>query len=358
MTNYLYNIDFLRFIFILIIMYGHTLGFLQEKCNPELISSLLGQSSVASYVGIASFFILSGYFLYNSYLKHQETQTKDYFIRRVLRLWPMLLVSGVVLIIAGKFNRMDMLGLFFINAGTGLVNKGLYNGASWFICVLLFVSTFYYFIITSCKEKYVLFICSLFSFWGYASISSSIEESKMAVSLIEGSNWLTLGMVLGLSNIALGIIIAILIKNYKSIDIKLKTPVKLLITIGEISLFGFILSHILFNKHPIMILPYWEFLFIILFLLFIFKMGYFSKILNCKFSKILGGCTYSMYILHLPVLYFLNKYIFKTTQNASWKLIVLYLFICTVIGILAHIFIERKINKLIDKKYFKKENHG
>jgi len=82
----LYNIDFLRFVFSLMIAYYHLIGCMAETFPQSGTAVLLAKN--ASLIGIVSvliFFILSGYFLCSS--ANRYNNTLEYVKKRCLRLW-------------------------------------------------------------------------------------------------------------------------------------------------------------------------------------------------------------------------------------------------------------------------------
>ena len=304
-TRYFYNIDFLRFIFIMIVVYGHCIGSINAVCaDTKFINILIKKSEMASTMAVCSFFMLGGYFLYNSFLKNPHPDTKLYALKRILRLWPLLLFSHLIILCAGMFTYADFLNIFFINNGLGLLLRASGNPASYFICVLLIISIFYYFVIKNTDEKWTAFICSISAFIGYAFMGLHYNLESYWV-IVPGLNFCTWGMLIGFTNVSLGILIAILTKNLTDFNLKLKG--KIFFTVLEVSLFSYIMYYSLMHKSKVTVLIFWVFLSVILLLLFIIKQGYFSKLLDCNFSKSLGACSYSIFITHYPIIKILKK---------------------------------------------------
>ncbi len=349
-TKYLYNIDFVRFVLIMIIVYCHCIGTVPPitESGQEFIQMLTQKSSMAMPVALCSFFMMSGFFLYNSFLRKPDLETKDFVFKRILRLWPLLLFSFIVLLIAGRFNRMCILDIFFINAGLGLVNSGSNNPACWFICVLLVLSAFFYFIIKNFGEKYAGFFCSISAFLGYAILNSTFSVGMLYKDPVPCIPFLTMGMLLGLANISLGILVGMLVKELPNINLKL--PGKLIATVLEISIFAYIGISILMQTSKITMPIYWEFYFVILFIMFVYNQGYFSKLLNNKFSKSLGACSYAIFIMQFPTIRIMNKYFSQPLSQLDTLTTFACTLACLVVGVIVHLLVENNVNKLINRK--------
>jgi peptidoglycan/LPS O-acetylase OafA/YrhL len=107
------NLDAIRFIAALLVVLHH----MQYFKTSENLSSWTGLSYVledAGRVGVNLFFVLSGFLI--SYLLMKENETtgtinfKHFYIRRMLRIWPLYLLYGVVLIVLSPF-IMQKLGI-------------------------------------------------------------------------------------------------------------------------------------------------------------------------------------------------------------------------------------------------------
>src|SRR6476646_3313529 len=83
------NFDFLRLIFALsvIITHSYPLSGLPEIDPLHRLTA--GQLSF-SYVGVRGFFVISGFLIYESLMRSKGLD--DYFIKRILRIYPGLLV--------------------------------------------------------------------------------------------------------------------------------------------------------------------------------------------------------------------------------------------------------------------------
>ena len=349
-TKYLCNIDFIRFVLVMIIVYAHCIGIFPAiaQGGQEITGMLKQLSLMPMHVALCSFFMMSGYFLYNSYLKNPELETKYFVFKRVLRLWPLLLFSFVVLLIIGKFNTMCILDTFFINIGLGLVDKSSNNPACWFVAVLVVLSALFYFVIRNFGTKNGAFFCSICAFIGYAILNTAFNVNILYSQTVPYIPFLTYGMLYGISNISLGILIAMLLKELP--DMNLKLPSRIIVTILEIFLFAYLGISLLTQLPKFTNLAYWEFLFIILFVLFVYNQGYFAKFLNNRFSKFLGASSYAIYIMQFPSIIFLDKYFKLSKCEYCVSPLIIGIIACFVIGVATHLLFENNINKWINRK--------
>lgn len=85
------NFDFLRLIFALsvIITHSYPLTGLNEW-EHDWLSGITNSQATFSYIGVRGFFIISGFLIYQSMIRSQNLP--NYFWKRVLRLYPALIV--------------------------------------------------------------------------------------------------------------------------------------------------------------------------------------------------------------------------------------------------------------------------
>jgi peptidoglycan/LPS O-acetylase OafA/YrhL len=83
------NFDFLRFVFALFVLISHSFALLGIANQEWLVSYTNGQLSFSD-IGLAGFFVISGYFIYKSLVR--SSGIWDYLKKRFLRLFPALFV--------------------------------------------------------------------------------------------------------------------------------------------------------------------------------------------------------------------------------------------------------------------------
>lgn len=87
--KYYKNLDGLRGVAILMVMFGHF--FMTMHSNFYLLESLLRKISILGQLGVTLFFVLSGFLITRILLetKDQKYFFKNFYIRRVLRIFPL-----------------------------------------------------------------------------------------------------------------------------------------------------------------------------------------------------------------------------------------------------------------------------
>lgn len=342
------NIDFLRFLFAIIIVYYHILPQINNFSSTYLLTELVQKSNLAGRNIVNAFLFLSGFFLLQSFDKKSEVDTYKFILNKFLRLWPVMAFSFLFVLPFGIFDKYnDTLNLFFINSGLGLTTKSSVNAASWFICVLFFLSIFFYYLMKTLSRKNLIFTCSIFTFWGFIILAQA--KTGLYSAIILPSLYLTAGMVRGIACISLGIICADIWEKIKSIKINNSILNTLIFGVIETMLLWYFIQYSVFHVAKFKIDIYWSLIFVGVFFLFLFNIGFLSKFLNNKFSKMFGDFSYSIFVMHFPLIKICKKYfwdIFTPEISA-----ILTFLICIIVGILTHILIEKNINKFIKKCY-------
>ena len=82
------NFDFLRFLFALLVVISHAYPLSGSNETKQWIYKITNSQIVLAQIGLSGFFIISGYFIYQSLERSQNL--KDYFRNRFLRLFPAL----------------------------------------------------------------------------------------------------------------------------------------------------------------------------------------------------------------------------------------------------------------------------
>ena len=243
MKQRLYQIDFLKFIFALMIVYYHLMGFLVKQYPDVLVYTKLQLRSGAVGSNIVfAFFILSGYFLCKAALS-KPIDILSYIKNRIVRLWPLLAFSFITFIFIGSFNVYDFLNIFFISNGIGIVKSSSHNAATWFICVLFWQSILFYYLLVHYKEKFLPF-CGFFVLFSFVWLTYS-PNGGLYSAIALPSLQLTTGMVRGIGGISLGIILFYIIPFLKK-DKKLNN--KIILSISEIVLLYLIVHYLCDHK--------------------------------------------------------------------------------------------------------------
>lgn len=354
------NVDFLRFVFAVCIFVFH-------YYRPYRLAGLGGEFKAlinitsSGYVAVQYFFIIAGFFLV--YTLNKNLSVIDFIKKKIIRLWPLIAFLFVFFIFAdlvGYVKHFDLynniLSLLFLG-NSGVTLKMVDFGWSWFVSVLFFVSIFYFYIFKYFKKTSYNFWISLLVLLGYTFI---IHTSKggvgLSVNFKDTINITNMGLVLGISGMGLGYLIHEFYQYLKSQPFVSSIKSVITYTIIEGYLLGFVIyetgfHRIKFNNKIILIVAFTG-----LFLTFLLKRGFISRILDNKFSAILGRYAFSLYMTHGAlwiILYNIFVKHYKSICLAHPYLSGVICFImCMIFAILTYHFVEVPAGKFLKKKFF------
>ena len=177
------------------------------------------------------------------------------------------------------------------------------------------------------------------------------------------NNIFVVGILRGLGGIGIGYFIGLFYKEYKYRinNAKLSKMTTIFINVLEIYLFSWSLYYLILHRiscnNNIIFILY----FTILFNLFLFKKGFFTKLLDNDFSVILGRYSYSIYSIH--------SFIFIVLRNTFWKNhkefiftypmlnVIITIILVFVFAVLTYQFVEKPSAKYLNKKFFSDTNN-
>ncbi|MFN8295746.1 MAG: acyltransferase [Chitinophagales bacterium] len=106
------NFDFLRLIFALLVVVHHSFPLSGVSEQDSLFYATNGLLSF-SYIGVRGFFVISGFLIFPSLMRSKNLV--DYFVKRVLRIYPGLFVVLVITLLFSVFLYESSIKSFFIN---------------------------------------------------------------------------------------------------------------------------------------------------------------------------------------------------------------------------------------------------
>lgn len=339
MINRLYNIDFLRFLFALTLCVMHlTMGMGSDSNILKDIAVYLAPAQILTDF----FFIISGFFLFSN---ASDITFKEFFMKKINRLWPVLFLSVLCYFTLSFYNtfNFDILEqvsmLLFINS---LGFFDFWGYTAWFTSVLFFGFLFYFSLRKSLKNVYafntfttIIMITSYFLlidvFHGIGGTSNRIYFTSA-------------GMLRAMAGLGVGII---LYQVINTISIKEYFKGKFyffifgLLEIALLCLTFKLIINYRPNNNLIFIL-----LFIALIILFVYRVVFFSIFLNNKIFSYGGKYSYSLYMMHFPLMYWIASFWWYhnqkfVNQNPLISLILVTLFIC-LLSICVYYFVEKK----------------
>lgn len=326
------SIDFLRFVFSIIIVYYHLIPILASKF-PEVANwkNTLIQSKHGGLV-VYIFFFMSGFFFHT---KNDKT-VFEFVSERIIRLWPVLFFSIMI-----NFNGIpDFFNIFFIERVLGIVSQGSSNPASWYVCVLFWVSVVLYSFIKSFEFKKLLPFFLIIAFLEFRLITVYRSHFYYDTVLC-----FTVGILHG-GGILMGIISRqiwnVIIPIFDNIDSFFG---KFIFSILEGTLFVsliYICSFSIREYYAVQNIM----LYTIMIFVFMCNKGLLSKIFQ-KIGKV-GDYSYSIYLMQFPTFYYMERLFWNRPLHFNViTYIITSLSICIIVGILTHYIIEKPLTRFL-----------
>lgn len=344
--EYFKNLDLLRFVFAVIIVIFHMSG---NACaninNLEPFRSIYFQTFNMNKA-VECFFVLSGFLLIIT--DKADTSFVSYMKNKFFRLSPTIAFCAFVFLVLSFFDVTkfyffnDLFSVFFIN-GLGIGTPHGFNGelgnvaSTWFVCVLIWVSLFYRYLLKLFGEKVFVFVtfCTVIvtMYW--------LTEEFYKI--------LPMGILRGLYSIGAGCLLGLLYKN--NIDYIKNNfnsiKAKIAFSLVEISLFTYFIltmclykiEHFTFGEYVVM--------FSIVLFTFVIKKGVLSKFLEKNCFAYLGKFAYSIFVSHCILLDVFKKFIYtqdfiSRIPNGSEPLLFLMSIICCIIlGVVVYFLVEK-----------------
>lgn len=332
--NIKYNsIEIFRILFTFIIIIFHIFGIIEPK--PEVY-----QYCRHSRVIVEFFFIISGFFLYKSFLK--DFDVKNNIIKRLIRLYPLYFFTIIFIALFNHVSFHKLVPQFMMFASVGFAQKGPLVAYYWFICPLFWISCFYFTMLALVKDKlkFNLINCILIYF-------ATVILTSANTTFFEGSkNILTVfnaGMLRAILGIGIGILIAM---NFSNIKIKLN---KIFMTFIELFLSSYLISQLLFvtAKNVINYTLVFIIIFSFLFICLINNLGYFSELLNKINVSLVSRYCYAWYLAQC-----ISKVIYPKECFEDILYIIVFLITTVIFGVLMYHLIEKPCAKYLTQKFF------
>lgn len=331
------EIDLIRFVCSVLMVYYHLTPKLSARFpDVELYAVLSKGNGMTGGIGVLCFFILSGLF-FQVGREWEQGSFKDFTLKKAARLWPVLAFS----ILVNCHTTTDVMNLFFINSGTGVISKASSNPGSWYVCVLFWLFLIYFLWFQNVKDQApggggsaCLLIVTLLGFAIFAHRESS-AYCAIAVSTIP---FLTNGVLSGVTGFSLGILLG-------RINQRLRINNKYLVSVIQLILFGYFVRLTAFETARYEI-PYYILVFSLLLYFILFQKGC-TVVSNCTWLKRLGAWSYSIYMMQFPCFYYygflIDKGIFKAPPGVY---VTVGIAGCVLIGILTYYVIEKPAYQL------------
>lgn len=304
------NIEFLRFLFAVIIVLYHS-----------------GNATHDGYLAVEIFFILAGYFLAKSFAQKPDITYSTFIKNKLARLWPLFAFA----VILNGGNLYDMVFKLLFLHSTGITLK--YKSFIWFVAPFFWTMLGYFIILKSFKFNNALSIISLLTYLSYVYL---INWNNGNLNIRETVNFnISLAMLRGIAGIGFGIIIQAIFQNI-NLPVTHSKIRFFLITLIEICILYFFIYHMIFKTIKYDNKLIFIIFFAILLFLFIQKQGLLSQLLENKYSEMIGRYAYAIYIM--------QNLGFKIADSLSIGYpLANQLIIIIILGILGYHLIEKPI---------------
>ena len=347
--NYIYFIKFLCAV-IIAIFHHWSAHFITNLGYTNIFTNkILVFLTIKSYIFVELFFIMSGILYYinsNDKIKNNVITFKDFIIKKMSRLLPVIIASTIFMFICDV--GLSLLGKnpwschstsifdLFINFFSGRVvisNSNVLNGNIWYINVIFLCFIIAYFLSKKTKK-----------YGDYVFLIPIIISLILYYNFMEVLPIFNLWIVRGLSAFFIGVYTGkfLLLFNEYS-DLK-----KELIKIVCLLLLVLYLVIAYFDKVGIFYTPetfsYSLFVFAPL-IIFLYNFKLLNKLFSYKIFIFLGDISYSIYIWNMPILIILHilyKAHILHINIFSYQFFILLFIIHIVVAIFSYIFIEKK----------------
>ena len=342
-----YFIDLLRFLFSIAIIWFHLIPTLISLSSTKTLL-FFNRFSVSFGHLVICFFIMGGFFLFQSVHRETHHSVFTYACERLARLWPMLAFVNIVDFLFSRQSFQDLLNNLFLLKSTGLTLE--YTGYDWFVAPLFWASIFAYFVITLYPKQKAQFLLLLAVFIGY-TININNNDGFFGRKTV--LNLFSMGLMQALSSLCLGCLIAFL---FCSIDpslmerLKRSTSVKLFVTALEVLsgavFFVYICSIRQAESSSVFVIT-----FSVFFSCIVSKLSYLRRLFHKPVFQTLGKYSYSVYLMQIVVFDVLKTTLWTNPVflNRSVLCSAVSILIFLIAGILGYYLIENPSLKLYKK---------
>lgn len=328
------SLDGLRGIFCIGLVIYHTNDVFHSASNTLLWPVY----HYGGYFGNYIFFMMSGLLIsyrYKEQICGQTISFYQYMYKRIMKLCPLYLLSNLAMVLyllfknkSVDFDSERLFSSFFMFSSGWFTQSTPYNHPTWFVCVLTLCYILYYIIgkISHHFSKLYLPLCFFLIFWG---MFLEIKAWDIPFSFrICGEGYM---------NFFIGVFFAeTLLSTQKSS--------KSILIFNGLCL-GFLIALVLRNKfEPPFFCVRWFITFICFNLIYIaVHEKYAIKLLSHHMIQKIGKCSFSIYIWHIPVIWwllYLESCVGLTSINGQINLI-LFLLLLLFVAQISYRFFEK-----------------
>ena len=342
----------LRFFAALGVLCSHLI-FLREIDNP--IKSIAVIFFGEGHSGVTFFFVLSGFIMTHAYqnsLVQKKLSTKTYLLLRLSRIWPLHLITALPFVIyffykyGSDISSVVSVNIFLLQSWVPLVKYYIsLNAVSWSLSVELFFYVAFLllvrFSLKSLQKIALLWFvviatsAAIMIFYGESHWSSGNGEIKI-------NHWIFyINPVFRLLDFMVGMLVyrIAFIKNSQTKN----TTFFEILSVSLLIIGAYLYSTLVFPeilRAQLLYLP------IMAFIVYAFSRGtgVLSRLLKGKTLVLLGEASFSLYLIHNPIISLANAIFLKTSLQVP---VVLYSIVLTIVCVIASVMTYRFIEKPI-----------
>lgn len=250
------------------------------------------------YLAVEFYFILSGVFLYRTFIKDKRPGVLDYFMNRLVRFFPEYAIAFVAYAIIGYQSFltaysnheltdtiMNTINSLFMLNGSGIF-KGGFNTALWFVVVLIIGGSLLYSLLSYNKRLALtlVFPVMVISYYTYLfSVGDTLERWSIDGGIFYNPLWR------GMSGLALGVMFW---EIFRRKGLELSKGLVNLVSLTSLGLIGCMVFTVdFFDEYILLLVP--------CVLIGAFTDGsVLDRFFRQKVWVFLGGVSFEMYLLH------------------------------------------------------------
>ncbi|CAI1131472.1 acyltransferase family protein [Serratia quinivorans] len=308
-----------------------------------------------AYISVDFFFILSGFVLshvYGQALSSGLMNDRKFIFYRFARMYPLHIVTMVVVGIiylltqrAFPFDEPFFSGIanIFLLQNMGFVSNWSWNDPSWSISAEFWVSVFLVpWCIRRVKTNQLLFIALMCYTVLYTSFGSLMVAHEMMYGIV------TSGFVRCIAGVTLGIAVCRMVQGMGQTG--LNHMQKSIIGCLDMILFAAVV-YLVYQKTPIGKLSFLPIPLVALLMLSLATLNsWFNKIIGSRIPVWLGDISYSVYLIHTPIILVMGSVLAPLNLPFAVKFTV-FLTLTLVLSHLTHRFFEKPCYEWLKKRF-------
>lgn len=308
-------------------------------------------------IGVAFFFILSGFVLTSAYFNRDNISRGAFLKKRMIKIYPLHLLCALYAIILNHVLSPDIIipNLLLLQAWIPSLKYAFsLNGVSWYLCDIMFFYLVFYYLLKLVKSHYKFVVCL---FVGIILLVAAILLPKCGDSLSDDAltYWVYIFPPMRALDFILGMLLFCgLYHNRKNMYLQrlehISPHIQSIIEITVTAFFVVCIYISYYIPEPFTLGLWWWLpvcLLILVFFTFSKWTGIISRLLYCKPLVWFGNLSFSFYLLHVLIIMTMDILIDKFLISISPIAFVLLAFtITTFISVLS----EKYVVKLIARQ--------